>query len=86
MARGWFEPMHTLITIRVDVDLALLSLPTSQPVLRVSTQTPLGLQVIRRLTGVIFWIIGMRTQRRNGDVHPLHVYATNARDYNKYIH
>lgn len=24
MASGWFEPMHTLITIRVDVDLALL--------------------------------------------------------------
>jgi uncharacterized protein YecE (DUF72 family) len=30
----------------------------------------LGLRVIHGLTGAIFRIIGMRSQRRNGDLHP----------------
>ena len=47
-----------------------MTLPTSPVVFRVPTQTPLGLRLIHGLTGAIFRIIGMRSQRRNGDLHP----------------
>src|ERR1043165_5008628 len=47
------------------------SLPTSPTVLRVPpVQTPLGLRVIHHLIYAIFRIIGMWSQRHNGDIHP----------------
>jgi hypothetical protein len=61
---------HTPITICVDVDSAFLSVANITSGVAGNNQMALVLWVIPGLTGVIFRIIGMRSQRRNGDFHP----------------
>jgi len=78
--------LHTLITIRVDVDLALLfvaHITAGVASINPNAARPAGDPSIDRRDILDHWD---EDTAAYGDLHPLHVYATNARDYTKYIH
>ena len=61
---------HTPITIHVDVDSAFLFIAQITGGVADINPKAVCLRMIHGLTGAIFRIIGMRSQRRNGDLHP----------------